>query len=81
MSEPASIVTEEDGVGKLTFSYQTYLNTDYKIPRAFMKGKFELEDYRDDAWPSGPSDDLRICMHLMGPYTDQVELLKWEYSQ
>ena len=57
------------------------MNTDYEVPRAFLKGKFELEDNRGDAWSQVEGDDLRVCMHLMGPYSKQVELLKWEYSQ
>ena len=75
-------MSEEAGVGKLAFTYQTYLNTDYKIPRAFMKGKFELEDLRSgQAWSTTEGDDLRICMHLISPFSSHVELLKWEYSQ
>ena len=80
MSEPKTIVSEADGVGKLKLTYSTYLNTDYKIPRAFMKGKFELEDLRAGAWSGSEGDDLRICMHLLSPFSDHVELLKWEYS-
>ena len=69
-------------MGKLTFSYTTYVNTDYKIPKPFIKGTFELEDKRADPWPTVDQDDLqvRICMHFGYESADlpDREILKWE---
>lgn len=45
LSEPKEIVYE-DANGILKFTYQTFVNQEFTIPKPFIKGKFEIEDKR-----------------------------------
>lgn len=68
LSEPKTVVTEKKDVGKVTFTYWTFVNSEFKIPRAFIKGKFEVEDYRKAPWDDKNMEALRVCMHFGNKY-------------
>ena len=45
LSEPKE-VKYEDSNGLLKFTYWTFVNEEYEVPRPFLKGKFEITDKR-----------------------------------
>lgn len=68
LSEAKVHIVEKPGIGKLTFTYQTFVNSEFKIPRAFIKGKFEIQDERAKEWNEQNMDVLRVCMHFGTKY-------------
>lgn len=67
LSEP-QVITEETPEGVLRFTYWTFVNTEFEVPKAYLKGKFEIEDKRSASWSESNMDVLRVCMHLGSKY-------------
>lgn len=90
-SEPKTL-TSKTSSGELKLTYTSYINTEYKIPRAYIKGKFELTDLRSAAWTdlTNSGDNVRICLTIgtLDKWDDfkadpkwmyPRELIKWKY--
>ena len=79
LSEPKEI-TVDTAEGVLKFTYWTFVNTEFTVPKAYIKGRFEIEDKRSAAWSDTNMDVLRICMHMGSKYGYETkrEALKWE---